>query len=94
MTVLRTEKTFGQKYADILATKNDRVRASQNDARDESLQLMKQAQKKIESESIENKVSIDAELQTINNLLNDELHKIDSLDCDEIALKIMKKVVE
>jgi len=94
MTVLRTEKTFGQKYAEVLSTKQERIRTAQNDARDESLLLLKQAQQQIEQESVENNESIKAELQQIDAGLNEELRKIDSLDIDALAAKIMKKVVE
>jgi len=94
MTVLRTEKTFGQKYAELLSTKNDRIRSAQNDARDESLQLLKAAQQEIEQESVDNQASITKELQQIDAALADELRSIDSLDIENIALKIMKKVVE
>ena len=94
MTVLRTEKTFGQKYAELLSTKNDRIRSAQNDARDESLQLLKAAQQEIEQESVANQASITKELQQIDAVLADELRSIDNLDIENIALKIMKKVVE
>ena len=92
MTVLRTEKTFGQKYAQLLSTKDERVRQAQDAAREESLKLFKQAQDYVDVKGEEHTKAVNEELLKIQNTLEHDLSTLDGLDLDKIVMKIMKKV--
>ena len=94
MTVLRTEKTFSEKYAELESSRTERLRIAQGSAHDESKTMLKKAQSNMELRAKEVMVSTDAEIKQINVKLEQDIHSLDSLDVETVALKLLKKVMK
>ncbi len=94
MTVLRTEKTFSEKFAELELSRIERIRISQESAHDESLSLFKEAQKKMDGRAEEVRTQIESELKQIDSKLQNNIETLDALDVSKVALKIMKKVMK